>query len=210
MSRLIIDYYHKACGHSGRGHVLSLIRERFWITQGSAAVKSVLAKCVICRRSQASLFQQSKKKKTDLQEDRVQPDRSPFTWAGLDFFGPFQVPRGRSVVKGYGVIFTCLAILAVHIEVAFSLDTDSFLLALRRFIARRGQVKETSSHNGTNPTSGERELHDATPEWNQASENPQYPIQHSWKTTVDCVTKSYNVEDLGVKFRSDWRIAFHK
>ena len=47
VSRLIIDHYHKACGHSGREHVLTLIRERFWITQGSSSVKSVLAKCVI-------------------------------------------------------------------------------------------------------------------------------------------------------------------
>ena len=143
---------------------MSRIRERFWITQGSSAVKSVLAKCVICRRSQASLCQQ---KMADLPEDRVQPDRPPFTSVGLDFFGPFQVRRGRSLVKRYGAIFTCLAIRAVHIEVAFSLDTDSFLLALRRFIARRGQVKEIYSDNGTNFTSGERELHDAISEWNQ-------------------------------------------
>ena len=103
----------------------------------------------------------------DLPEDRVRPDRPPFTSVGLDFFGPFQVRRGRSLVKRYGVIFTCLAIRAVHIEVAFSLDTDSFLLALRRFIARRGQVKEIYSDNGTNFTSGERELRDAISEWNQ-------------------------------------------
>ena len=164
VSRLIIYHYHKACGHSGREHVLSRIRETFWITQGSSAVKSVLAKCVICRRSQASLCQQ---KMADWPEDRVQPDRPPFTSVGLDFFGPFQVRRGRSLVKRYGVIFTCLAIRAVHIEVAFSLDTDSFLLALRRFIARRGQVKEIYSDNGTNFTSGERELRDAISEWNQ-------------------------------------------
>ena len=34
VSRLIIYHYHKACGHSGREHVLSRIRERFWITKG--------------------------------------------------------------------------------------------------------------------------------------------------------------------------------
>ena len=86
---------------------------------------------------------------------------------GLAFFGSFQVHHGHSLVKRYGVIFTCLAIRAVHIEVAFSLDTDSFLFALRRFIVRRGQVKEIYSNNGTNFTSGERELCDAVSEWNQ-------------------------------------------
>ena len=73
VSRLIIYHYLKTCGHSGKEHVLSRIRERFWITQGSSAVKSVLAKCVICRRLQASLCQQ---KMADLPEDRVQPESS--------------------------------------------------------------------------------------------------------------------------------------
>ncbi len=45
--------------------------------------------------------------------------------------------RGRSLVKKYGVIFICLAIRAVHIEVASSLDTDSCLNAIRQFVARR-------------------------------------------------------------------------
>ena len=38
---------------------------------------------------------------------------------------------------------------AVHIEIAHILDKDSFLLALRLFIARRGQVQELRSDNRT-------------------------------------------------------------
>ena len=81
----------------------------------------------------------------DLPEERLVHDKPPFTTVGVDCFGPFQVRRCRSLVKRYGVVFTCLTIRAVHIEVAHSLDTDSFLLALRRFIARRGQVEEIRS-----------------------------------------------------------------
>ena len=160
ITRLIIDDYHRICGHSGREHVLALIREKFWITQGSSTVKSVLAECVSCRRRQAPLCKQ---KMADLPESRVLPDKPPFAAVGVDYFGPFQVCRGCCLVKRYGVIFTCLAIRAVHIEIAHSLDTDSFLLALRRFIARRGQVREIS-----NFTSGERELRDDISDWNQA------------------------------------------
>ena len=94
-------------------------------------------------------------------------DKPPFTAVGVDYFGPFHVKRGRSIVKRYSVIFTCLAFRAVLFVVAQSLDTDSFLLALRRFIARRGQVREIYSDNGTNFTSGERELRDAISDWNQ-------------------------------------------
>ena len=53
-------------------------------------------------------------------------------------------------------------------ELCHSLETDSFILALRRFIARRGQVKELRSDNGTNFVEAERELRVAMEAWNQA------------------------------------------
>ena len=50
-------------------------------------------------------------------------------------FGPIVVKQRRSEVKHYGAMFTCMASRAIHIEVAFNLDTDSFILALRRLVA---------------------------------------------------------------------------
>ena len=107
----------------------------------------------------------------DLPEDRLILNKPPFTAVGVDFFGPFQVRRSRSLVKRYGLIYNYiymiyLTIRAVHIEVAHNLDTDSFLLALRRLIARRGQVQEIRSHNGTIMTSRERELRESIEAWN--------------------------------------------
>ena len=60
-----------------------------------------------------------------------------------------------------------MAIRAVHIEVSHRLDTDSFLLTLRRLIARTGQVKEIRSDNGTNFSSGEIELYESINAWKQ-------------------------------------------
>ena len=79
-----------------------------------------------------------------LPEDRLIPNEPPFTRVGVDYFGPFAVKQKRSHVKRYGVIFTCLASRAVHIEVAASLSTDSYINA------RRGQVTKMRSDNGTN------------------------------------------------------------
>ena len=75
---------------------------------------------------------------SDLPYERVTPGEPPFTFVGVDYFEPFYVKRGRCMEKRYGVLFTFLAVRAVHIEVAHSLDTSSFINAPRRFIALEG------------------------------------------------------------------------
>ena len=55
---------------------------------------------------------------------------------------------------------------ATHIEVTESLDTDSFINALRRFISRRGCPRIIRSDNGTNLSAGEKEIRDVINTWN--------------------------------------------
>lgn len=64
-------------------------------------------------------------------------------------------------MKTYGVLFICLTTRAVHIEIAHSLDTDSCLNAIRRFMCKRGQVTTIRSDSGTNFVGAEHELRDA-------------------------------------------------
>ena len=47
-------------------------------------------------------------------------------------------------------MFTCINSCAVHIEVTHSLDTDSFIQALRQMIARRENIRTIYSDNGSN------------------------------------------------------------
>ena len=162
--RLIIRFYHHVSGHSGMEHVLSMIRERFWIMKGSAAVKRTLSDCFSLRKRQAPIGEQ---KMANLQKDRVTPNKPPSAYVGVDCFGPFLVRRGRSQAKRYGIIFTCLTIHMIHIEVVHSLDTDSFVNCMRRFIARRGQPEQIRSDNGGNFVWGEKELRNAINGWNQ-------------------------------------------
>ena len=42
VSNLIIDHYHKLSGHSGRQHVLSMIRQKYWIIKANSAVRRIL------------------------------------------------------------------------------------------------------------------------------------------------------------------------
>ena len=75
-----------------------------------------------------------------------------FDQSGIDYAGPFITiqGRGRKRQNRYLCMFTCLSVRAVHLEMAWQLDTDSFLNAFTRFISRRGVPKEVVSDNGTN------------------------------------------------------------
>ena len=161
ISSLIIRHVHVRTHHSGRGITLNELRSSgYWITSGNAMVRQFISKCITCRRLRGS---QGEQKMADLPKSRIEP-APPFTYCGVDFFGPWHVQRGRSVVKRYGALFTCLASRAVHIEVADSLETDSFINALRRFICRRGSVREIRCDRGTNFIGAEAELKKAIEE----------------------------------------------
>ena len=98
---------------------------------------------------------------SELQKERLDAYDKPFYNTGIDFFGPIIVKLSRKTraiqpkAKRYGVIFTCVTI---HLEIAGDLTTNSFILALRRFITRRGNVKHIRSDNGTNFKGAQKEL----------------------------------------------------
>ena len=98
----------------------------------------------------------------DLPEDRLDP-APPFTHIGIDVFGPWSVvarkTRGGYVEhKRWAVIFTCLVIRAIHIEVIHEMSSSSFINALRRLTALRGDVKLIRSDCGTNFVGAAKEL----------------------------------------------------
>lgn len=79
----------------------------------------------------------------------------------MDCFGPFTIKIGRRNEKRWGIIYKCLTTKAVYIDLLSQADTDSFLMSLRRFIARRGKPHELCSDQGTNFKGGDRELKEA-------------------------------------------------
>ncbi|XP_060601271.1 uncharacterized protein LOC132754629 [Ruditapes philippinarum] len=117
-----------------------------------------------CRKLRGSV--QDQRSMSDLPFDRVDACTPPFTYSGVDFFGPFHVKEGRKDLKRYGVLFTCLTCRAIHIEIANTLDTHSFINALRRFLSVRGPIRQLRSDRGTNFVGAERELREAVSEMN--------------------------------------------
>ena len=144
--------------------MVSEVRCKYWIVGARGLVRQVLRRCITCKRRDAHPCEQQM---ADLPADRVTPGGPAFTSVSIDYFGPIAVKRGRGREKRYGCLFTCLNSRAVHIEVAGSLDTDSFLNCLQRFIARRGLPDLIRSNNGRNFVGTERELRQGLQEWNQ-------------------------------------------
>jgi len=128
---LIIRYFHNKCSHLGVSSTLNCVRnEGFWIVCGRSSVSKVLNKCSTCKRFNAVPFRYPKR--TDFLADRVNFVH-PFKHVGVDFTGFLTVKFGDDKVKMYLLIFTCLNIRAVHIELLPSMSSLSFLLAFIRF-----------------------------------------------------------------------------
>ena len=155
-TKLVIEHFHKITGCSGYNTTLAATRQHFWIVNGPTTVKRYTRTCVKFRERDAKPLEQVM---APLPEVRLATGKLPFTASSVDYFGPFSVAIGRRREKRWGVIFTCLAVRAVHFEVAHSLTTSSFLNAYVRFICERGYAPSRMySDNGSNLKGGYTEL----------------------------------------------------
>ncbi len=154
---LIQDYDARLC-HPGPERVFAEMRRAFWILRGREAIRRVQHQCEECRRWKSK---PAIPKMADLPVARLRLYKPPFYSTGVDCFGPFQVKIGRRSEKRWGIIFKCLTTRAFHLDLIHNMDADSFLMSLRRFIARRGNPAELYSDQGTNFKAGEKELRES-------------------------------------------------
>ncbi|XP_051816280.1 uncharacterized protein LOC127537608 [Acanthochromis polyacanthus] len=164
ISTLLIKHYHQQVQHQGRGITINELRSNgIWILGCSHAVSSCIYKCVKCRKFRRCTEDQ---KMSDLPRERMETT-PPFTYCGVDCFGPFYIKEGRRELKRYGLLFTCLCSRAVHIELLDDMTADAFINALRAFIALRGNVRQLRSDQGTNFIGARREFLEAVKEMDQ-------------------------------------------
>ena len=155
---LIRQFHHGKQHHQGYGMTHNAIRQAgYYIINGRSMISHIIAKCVTCRKLRGRTQDQ---KMSDLPPERLTPS-PPFTYTGMDVFGPFYIKEGRKELKRWGLIFTCLASRAIHLETLNAMTTDSFLNALRRFISRRGKVRQLRSDQGSNFVGAKNELANA-------------------------------------------------
>lgn len=150
--------------HHNQGTIANEIRQKFWIPNIKVMVKRCKQECQICKNLAAIPMPP---KMGELPYDRVAAYVRPFTYCGLDYFGPLNVSIGRRREKRWVALFTCLSVRAVHLELAENLSTDACLLCIRNFVNRRGIPVRINSDNGTNFVGSSKELRNLIGELDQ-------------------------------------------
>ncbi|XP_055590148.1 uncharacterized protein LOC129742292 [Uranotaenia lowii] len=139
--------HHEQHFHANPETVVNELRQVYHIPKLRVVVKRIVRQCQWCKVKKTL---PRVPRMAALPLPRLATSVRPFTFVGLDLFGPLTVKVGRSQVKRWVALFTCLTVRAVHVEVVHSLSTQSCIMSIRRFIGRRGPPAEIYSDNGTN------------------------------------------------------------
>ena len=142
VSELLVREQHLLMRHAGVSTLISSLRGSYWIIGLRCLAKRVKRGCIPCQRQDVRACNAPV---APLPKSRV-TEAPPFAITGIDFAGPvFCVDQPRK--KLYVCLFTCAVTRAVHVELVDSLSLNDFMLALRRFTARRGMPSEIYSDN---------------------------------------------------------------
>ena len=156
LTKLIVQDTHARLSHAGVGSTLTAVRQTFWVPAGRQYVKKLLRRCTICRRYGGRPY--STPDMAPLPKVRVQ-EVPPFSVTGVDFIGALYVKQNDGGEgKVYICLFTCATSRAIHLEVVTDLSTATFLLAFRRFAARRSLPQIMMSDNASTYASAAEEL----------------------------------------------------
>ena len=120
----------------------------------NSLVRYIIFKFIRCKQLRQRFQQQ---KMTDLPKERIS-EEPPFTYCGVNWFGSFIVKHGQKKVRRYGALCSCLSSRAIHMEIVYSLSTDSFIMSLRRFVGCKGNARMIKFGNGSNPIAASTEL----------------------------------------------------
>ncbi|XP_026816274.1 uncharacterized protein LOC113555881 [Rhopalosiphum maidis] len=150
LTDLIIDDYHQHHKHPGATTLQTIIQQQYWIVASRQIIRSRLRTCISCYRLRPRGLQPLI---GNLPKFRLQQVK-PFLVTGVDYAGPISLrtstTRRTVSCQAYICLFVCMTTKALHLELASDLSTETFLMALCRFISRRGLIQEIHSDCGTN------------------------------------------------------------
>ncbi|XGW22581.1 hypothetical protein V3C99_005081 [Haemonchus contortus] len=147
LTEIIIWHHHLQQLHAGVYSTVSTLRKNYFIPSIRSLVTKTLRACVVCRRANGYAYRYPEM--PTLPKQRTSRSR-PFQNVGIDYLGPLSYRSVYSAInKVWICLITCMATRAVHLELIMNNTVQEFLLAFRRFIARRGTPDLIYSDNAT-------------------------------------------------------------
>ena len=149
ITKIIILDAHEDVLHTKVESTLNRVRNRFWIIRGRQTVQKVIKRCVLCKWFQGKTLKP--RPIAALPSWRVCSEY-PFENTGLDYAGPLLVldiysENNSKMHKCYILLFTCATTRCIHLELTPDMSTPTLILALRRFLARKGYPEKFISDN---------------------------------------------------------------
>ena len=148
ISKIITLDVHESVLHSRMDSTLTRVRSRFWVIRGRQTVKKVIKPCVLCKWFQGHTLKP--RPIADLPSYRMCSEYL-FDITGIDYIGPLLVKdvytEGSVTNKSYILLFTCATTRCVYLELTPDMSTPTLILALRRFLARKGFPEIFTSDN---------------------------------------------------------------
>ena len=131
------------------------LRQVYWILNSRTAIKKIAKLCLHCRKMKSKPVAP---RMADLPNVWLDCKHPPFTNKAVTYFGPIFIKQHWSRLKRWGCLFVCIVTIAIHLELVESMDTDSFINVLKRFISRRGKHNTIKSGCGSNFKGAVKEL----------------------------------------------------
>lgn len=96
VTRLLVDHFHRRYHHVYHGTVINELRQLYSIPKIRVALKSVKGSCQTCKNQKAK---PAAPEMSDLPPARLASFTRPFSFIGIDYFGPLMVTVGRRSEK---------------------------------------------------------------------------------------------------------------
>ena len=136
-TKKLVQREHLRTLHGGVQLTMTSVRKDHWVPRLRRLVKRTVKECHGCRRFQARAV--ADPPPGNLPEDRTRGTH-PFQVIGVDYAGPIRYKKRAKVEgKAYIAVYTCSLCRALYLDLMTSLETQEFLLSLKRFIARKGR-----------------------------------------------------------------------
>ncbi len=156
MAKLYMKEVHEK-GQEGTVSTLHRLQKNVWIINGRSLAEATRTSCTEGGLKEKKCMGQ---RKGPLPDYRVGP--SPiFQSIAVDLFVPieYQCTTNKGQVgKGWGVMSVCSATSAVHVEFMDTYLTDSFLMALQRFMCTSGVPSRIQSDRGEQLVAASKQL----------------------------------------------------